>query len=419
MSASRGSTERRRVVVTGLGAVTPVGNTVPEMWASLVAGRGGVGLVTRFDVSAFPGRLAAEVKNFDLSTAIEPRTARRTDPFVQFGLAAAKEALRHSGLVIDESNRDRVGVVFGSGIGGIKSWDDNHAILNSRGPGRVSPFLIPMLIGNMAAGMVSIELGARGPNKAVQTACATSSNCIGDAMRLIQYGEADAVIAGGSEAAIEPLAYAGFCSMKAFSTRNDDPEGASRPFDKGRDGFIMGEGGGAVVLESLESAEARGADILAEMVGYGMSGDAYHIAAPHPQGEGAARAMAGALADAGLSADQLDYINAHATSTPTGDTAEVNAIRHLFANGHVPVPVSSTKSMTGHLLGAAGAVELVVCVLAIRDSVLPPTINYETPDPDCDLDCVPNSARTAEVRVAMSNSFGFGGHNCSLVVRAF
>jgi 3-oxoacyl-[acyl-carrier-protein] synthase II len=410
--------ERRRVVVTGLGAVTPVGNNVPEMWASLVAGRGGVGFVTRFDTTGYPSRLAAEVKGFDPAMALDARSARRTDPFVQFGLVAAREALAQSGLVIDDANRDRIGVVFGSGIGGIKSWSDNHRILLERGPNRVSPFLIPMLIGNMAAGVISIELGARGPNKSVQTACATSSHCIGDAMRLIQCGEADAVIAGGSEAAVEPLAFAGFASMKAFSTNNDDPAHASRPFDRERDGFVMGEGGGALLVESLEHAEARGAEPLAELVGYGMSGDAYHMAAPHPQGDGAAMAMRRALDDAGLGANDIAYINAHATSTPAGDVSEVNAIRQLYGDGRIPVPVSSTKSMTGHLLGAAGAIELIVCILAIRDGLVPPTINYEFPDPECDVDCVPNEAREMVVQAAMSNSFGFGGHNASLVVKA-
>ncbi|MBI5833466.1 MAG: beta-ketoacyl-ACP synthase II [Armatimonadetes bacterium] len=409
--------ERRRVVVTGMGAVTPIGNNVPDLWDSLVAGRGGVGTITRFDSTGFGSSLGAEVKGFDPTTILEGRMAKRTDPFIIYGMAAAKEAVAHAGLIIDESNADRVGVVFGSGIGGLKSLHDNFQILATRGPSRVSPFLIPMLIGNMAAGMISIDIGAKGPNKSVQTACATSAHCIGDAVRLVQHGDCDVVLAGGSEACIESLAVAGFCSMKALSTRNDDPEHACRPFDKERDGFIMGEGGCALVLETLEHALARGAEPLAELAGYGMSGDAYHIAAPHPEGHGAYKAMRQALADAELDATDLSYINAHATSTPAGDVAEVNALKRLYG-GQVPVAVSSSKSMTGHLLGASGALETLICIQALRTGVVPPTINYEVPDPACDLDCVPNTARELKVTAAMSNSFGFGGHNCSLVVKA-
>jgi 3-oxoacyl-[acyl-carrier-protein] synthase II len=410
--------ERRRVVVTGMGAVTPVGHTVDATWDALVAGRNGIGCVTRFDTTGYSSRLAAEIKGFDPAVHLDGRTARRSDPFIQYAIVAARQAVRQAGLVVDETNRERIGVVFGSGIGGVNAWGDGVRTLLERGPGRVSPLLIPMLIGNMAAGMVSIDLGARGPNKSIQTACATSAHCIGDAVRLIQYGDCDVVVAGGSEAAVEPIAYAGFCSMKAFSTRNNDPEHACRPFDQGRDGFIMAEGSAALVLETWEHAMARGAEPLAEVAGYGQSADAYHMAAPLPNGDGAAAAMRAALADAGLTAADLGYINAHATSTPAGDVSEVNAIRQLYGCERPPVAISSTKSMTGHLLGAAGALEMIVCIQAIRQGILPPTINYTEPDPACSVDCVPNEARAARVRAAMSNSFGFGGHNCSLVATA-
>lgn len=409
---------RRRVVITGLGALTPVGNTVPEFWASLRAGRNGVGLITRFDASQHSSQVGAELKGFDVSACLDHKIARRADPFIQYALVAAREAMADSGLVIDEALAPRAAVIYGSGIGGINAWNQNEAVLRERGPGRVSPMFIPMLISNMSAGLVAIDIGARGPNKGVVSACATSTHCIGDAMRLLQYGDADVAVAGGSEAPIEPLACAGFCSMKAFTTRNDDPEHASRPFDAQRDGFVVGEGAGAVVLETLEHAEARGARIYCELVGYGQTCDSYHMAAPHPCGEGAADAMSLALREAGMAPDQIDYINAHATSTPLGDISEVRAIKSIFANGKCTVPVSSTKSMTGHLLGAAGAIELIACVLAIRDKVIPPTINYQYPDPECDIDCVPNDAREQPVRAAMTNSFGFGGHNTSLIVRA-
>ncbi|NUQ01736.1 MAG: beta-ketoacyl-ACP synthase II [Armatimonadetes bacterium] len=406
---------QRRVVITGMGALSPVGNTTAETWQSLVAGRSGVGPLTHFDASDQDSKIAAELKGFQVEDHFDKRSARRMDPFVQYAIVAAREAVANAGLVIDDSNATRVGVVFGSGIGGIKAWDDNYHVLQERGAARVSPFLIPMLIGNMAAGMVSIEIGAQGPSKSVQTACATSANSAGDGFRLIQEGTVDAVVVGGSEAPIQPLACAGFASMKALSTRNDDPTHASRPFDRERDGFIMAEGAAALVLEDYDHARARGATVLAEMVGYGQSSDAYHMAAPLPCGGGAARAIRQALDEAGISPAEVGYINAHATSTGAGDSAEVAAMRQVFGDG-LP-PVSSTKSMTGHMLGAAGAMELIVCVMAIREGVLPPTTNYEHPDPECELDCIPNEAREARLEVAISNSFGFGGHNCTLAVR--
>lgn len=405
----------RRVVITGLGALTPCGKTVAETWQCWLEGRSGVGLLTRFDARDLTTRIAAELRDFDAEQRLDKRLARRTDPFIQYALVAAQEAVAQSGLVVDESNRDRVGVVFGSGIGGLTTWDENYKIAAERGLRRVSPLFVPMLIGNMAAGMVGIELGARGPNKSIQTACATSAHCIGDAFRLIAYGDADVVIAGGSEAPLIPLCVAGFANMKALSNRNDEPERASRPFDRERDGFVIAEGAAAVVLESYDHAAARGADALAEIVGYGQSGDGYHIAAPLPCGTGAAEAMRSALREARLDADKVDYVNAHAPSTPAGDAAEVVALKACF-NGRMP-PVSSTKSMTGHMLGAAGAIELIAAVLAVREGVIPPTINYEHPDPDCDIDCVPNTPREARVNVAISNSFGFGGHNCCLAVK--
>jgi len=408
--------KQRRVVITGLGAVTPLGNTVPETWDHLIGGRSGVGMITHFDATEFPSKIAAELKDFDASGVLDKKLLRRTDPFIQYGLVAVDEAMRDSRLVIDESNADRVGVVFGSGIGGVHSWDENHQILKDKGPTRVSPFLIPMLIGNMAAGMVSIQIGAKGPSKSVQTACATSAHSAGDGLRLIQNNEADIVVVGGSEAPVEPLACAGFSSMKALSCRNDDPEHASRPFDRDRDGFVMGEGAAALVLEEYEHAKARGATIYAEMAGYGTTTDAYHMASPMPCGTGAAGAMKLAVADAGLNLSDIGYINAHATSTPAGDVAEVAAIRQLFSNGDAP-PVSSTKSMTAHMLGAAGAMELMIITLAIRDGILPATTNLVQQDPDCPLDVIPNTAREVRVDAALSNSFGFGGHNCALVVK--
>lgn len=402
--------------MTGVGAVTPVGNSVGEMWDALVNGRSGIAPVTQFDASQHSSRIAGEVKDFDATEWMSPKEMERNDPFVRFAIAAAKQALADSGLQIEEANADRVGVLIGSGIGGTRTWEEQNAILVERGPSRVSPFFVPMLIADMASGQVSIMTGARGPNSAVVTACATGSHAIGDATEIIRRGDADAMIAGGAEAAVRPLAMAGFCSMRALSTRNDDYAHASRPFDKERDGFVIGEGAGVVVLEEYESARSRGADIYGEVAGYGMSGDAHHITLPAPGGEGAQRCMAHALRNAGIQPDQIDYINAHGTSTPPNDRFETQAIKAVFGDDLAHrVPVSSTKSMTGHLLGAAGAVEAIVCLLAIRHGVLPPTINYLVPDPECDLDYVPNEARQTEVRFALSNSFGFGGHNASLL----
>lgn len=408
----------RRVVITGLGALSPLGSSTTTTWESLIAGRGGVGPLTRFDGTEYACRIAAELKDFNVEDFLDRKLVKRTDPFIQYALIAAQGALADSGVVIDEGNHKRVGVVFGSGIGGIKAWDDNYHVLQERGPARVSPFFIPMLIGNMAAGYVSIELGARGPSKSVQTACATSATCAGDGMRLIQWGEADIVIAGGTDASLMPLPFAGFASMKALSTRNDDAEHASRPFDLHRDGFVMGEGAAALVLEAEEHAIARGARIYGELVGYGQTSDAYHMASPSPDGSGAAEAIRLALKEAGLRPEQVGYVNAHATSTGAGDAAEVQALKSVWSNGSLP-PVSSTKSMTGHMLGAAGAIELLFCTLAVHNGVLPPTINYETPDPACDIDCIPNEAREQRIDVALSNSFGFGGHNCALAVRRY
>lgn len=411
--------ERRRVAVTGVGVVTPIGIGKDRFWNALLEGRSGVRRIQSFDPTPFPTQIAAEVHDFDPLDFMDRKEARRNDRFVQFAIAATRMALEDADFRITPENRDRVGVVLGSGIGGANTWEEQHRVLLERGPDRVSPFFIPMLISNMAAGMVSIVFGARGPNTSVVTACATGGHCIGDAFKIIQRGDADAMIAGGTEAAITALSIAGFCSMKAMSTRNHEPERAVRPFDRDRDGFVMGEGAGVVILEDLERARARGARIYCEVVGYGMSADAYHITQPDPEGDGAAQSMARCLEDAGLSPQEVDYINAHGTSTPYNDKFETLAIKRVFGDHAYRLAVSSTKSMTGHLLGAAGGVELIACALSVHEGVLPPTINYETPDPDCDLDYVPNRARPAPVRVALSNAFGFGGHNCTLAVRRF
>ncbi len=411
--------QHRRVAVTGVGVVTPIGIGKDRFWSGLLEGRSGVRRIESFDPTPFPTQIAAEVRDFDPLQFMDRKEARRNDRFVQFAIAATRMALEDADFHITPQNRDRVGVVLGSGIGGANTWEEQHRVLLERGPDRVSPFFIPMLISNMAAGMVSIVFGARGPNTSVVTACATGGHCIGDAFKIIQRGDADAMIAGGTEAAITALSIAGFCSMKAMSTRNHEPERAVRPFDRDRDGFVMGEGAGVVVLEDLERARARGARIYCEVVGYGMSADAYHITQPDPEGEGAAQSMARCLADAGLRPEEVDYINAHGTSTPYNDKFETLAIKRVFGDHAYRLAVSSTKSMTGHLLGAAGGVELIACALSVHEGVLPPTINYENPDPDCDLDYVPNRARPAPVRVALSNAFGFGGHNCTLAVRRF
>ncbi len=409
----------RRVVVTGLGVVSPVGTGHDTFWSALLRGTSGVGRVSSFDPTGFATKIAAEVHDFDPSTFMDRKEARRNDRFVQFAYAAARMALDDAHLAITPANAARIGVLIGSGIGGAVTWEAQHRTLMERGPDRVSPFFIPMIIVNMASGVTSILTGAKGPSNCVVTACATGGNAIGDAARMIQRGEADAMLAGGTEAAITELSMAGFCSMKAMSTRNDDPQGASRPFDATRDGFVMGEGAGVVVLETLEHAEARGAHIYAELIGYGVTSDAYHITQPDPEGDGAYRSMAAAIADAGVAPEEIDYINAHGTSTPYNDRLETLAIKRVFG-AHAPrLAISSTKSMTGHLLGAAGGVEFIACVLALRDQILPPTINYRQADPDCDLDYVPNTARPARVRTMMSNAFGFGGHNAILIVRAY
>jgi 3-oxoacyl-[acyl-carrier-protein] synthase II len=409
----------RRVVVTGMGCISPVGNNVKETWESILAGKSGAAMITNFDAGRHKTRFAAVVKGFDAVASFGPREARKMDRFTQFATAVAIEALEQAGLKIDESNRDRVGIVVGSGIGGIGTLLDNAEVLRERGPERVSPFLVPMMISDSAPGMLAIRVGARGPNMALATACASGNNAIGEAMEMIRRGAADVMMAGASEAALVPVAMAGMNVMTALSTRNDDPETASRPFDKDRDGFLMGEGAGMLILESLEYAQARGAQILCEVTGYGTTDDAHHISAPAENGAGAALSMKLALEDANLGLTQVGYINAHGTSTPLNDKSETAAIKTVFGELAYNVPVSSTKSMTGHLLGASGAIEAVFCILAIREEILPATINYHTPDPECDLDYVPNQPRKAAPRHVMSNSFGFGGHNATLIFSRF
>ncbi len=421
--------EPRRVVVTGLGALTPVGNTTEEFWAALIQGRSGIGPITKFDAGGkspsgeflFPTRIAGEVRNFDELRYVDKKEARRLDPYLKYAMACAIMAVEDAGLDPDRVDATRFGVLIGSGIGGISTLLANHEVILDprKGPDRVSPFFIPMLIINMASGLVSMRFGAKGPNSSVVTACATGNHAIGDAFRIIQRGDADVMIAGGAEAIIVPLTIAGFCAMKAMSTRNDDPARASRPFDAARDGFVCGEGGGIVVVESLEHAVRRDARIYAEVIGYGMTGDAHHMTAPDPEGDGAARAMEGALRDAGLAPSDVAYINAHGTSTPYNDKFETMAIKRVFGDHAHRLAVSSTKSMTGHLLGAAGGIEAIATALALHHGVLPPTINYETPDPDCDLDYVPNQARKQDIEVALSNAFGFGGTNATLAFRKY
>ena len=408
----------RRVVVTGLGAVTPLGIGVDATWQGMRDGRSGLGPITLFDATDFTSRIAGEVKGFDPAAWMEPREVRHTDRFVQFALAAAKQAGEDSGLDFAGEDGTRIGVLIGSGIGGNGVWEAQHTVLMEKGPNRVSPFFIPMLITDMASGRVSMLYGAKGPNLAIVTACATSAHSIGEAMEMIVREAADIMIAGGSEAAITPLSVAGFCASRALSRRNDEPEKASRPFDRDRDGFVMGEGAGIVILEELARAKARGARIYGEVLGYGASGDAYHITAPAPDGSGQALAMEAALRRAKLPPEAVDYINAHGTATPTGDPAETRSVKQVFGERAKQIPVSSTKSVTGHLLGAAGAIELIACLMAIRDQVAPPTINLDNPDPECDLDYVPNVARACRIKVALSNSFGFGGHNATLIVGA-
>ncbi len=409
----------RRVVVTGLGCVSPVGTGTQKAWQSITAGKSGISTITRFDATDFPVRIAGEVKDFDPSPYIEKKELKKMDLFIQYAVVAACEAFEDSGYRITEDNAERVGVYIGAGIGGLPAIEHWHNVLKEKGPSRITPFFIPMVIINLASGQVSIKLGAKGPNSCAVTACATGAHSIGDAFRLIQTGEADCMIAGGAESTITPLCIAGFNAMKALSQRNDEPERASRPFDKDRDGFVVGEGAGVLVLEELESARRRGAKIYAEVVGYGLNSDAYHITQPAPEGEGAARCMELALKNAGLTPEDIDYINAHGTSTYYNDLNETEAIKKVFGEHAKRLMVSSTKSMTGHLLGAAGGVEAVFTVLAIKEGVVPPTINYETPDEGCDLDYVPKEARKASLRAAMSNSFGFGGTNAVLVFKRF
>jgi len=414
------SISERRVVITGLGTVSPLGNDVDSLWKQLLAGQCGIDRITHFDAAPFDTQIAGEVKNFDPSPAFpSPKDARRSDRFAQFGVYAAWQALRDSGLDLNKVNCDEIGVFIGSGIGGLETTAEQHGVLLSRGPGRLSPFMIPMLILNMASGLFSMFYKLRGPNVATCSACATSTHAVGEAWRTIKMGDAQVMFAGGSEATIVPIGIGGFCAMKAMSTRNHEPKRASRPFDAERDGFVMGEGAGVLVLEELEHAKARDARIYCELLGYGNTADANHMTAPAPFGEGAARCMRMALRNAGLAPTDITYINAHGTSTPQGDIAETQAIKTVFGDHARKLAVSSTKGATGHMLGAAGATELVICVKAIENDLVPPTINLEKPDPECDLDYVPNIARSLPVKAIVNNSFGFGGHNASVVARKF
>ncbi len=404
-----------------MGVATPLGNELETFWSNLLEGRSGIGLITNFDTTNYSTKIGGEIRNFDPKPVFNnPKEHKRTDRFTHFAMAAAKGAMADAGFDLEKTDRDRFGVLVSSGIGGLKTLEDQHTALVVKGPDRVSAFTIPMLISNMASGLISMEWGLRGPNMCIVTACATSNNAVGEAWRIIKFGDADVFLAGGSEAAIIPIGLGGFGAMKALSTRNDEPQRASRPFDRDRDGFVIGEGGGVVVVEELEHAKARGAKIYCELAGYGLSGDAYHMTAPPPDGEGAARAMKMSLQHARIAPEQVDYLNAHATSTGLGDICETRAIKTVFGdyakNG---LTISSTKSMTGHLLGGAGAIELAACVLAMRDGKIPPTINLDNPDPECDLDYTPHVAKEKRVRVAVNNSFGFGGHNATLVITEF
>jgi 3-oxoacyl-[acyl-carrier-protein] synthase II len=409
---------RRRVVITGMGTVNPLGSEVPEFWRSLCAGRSGISRIELFDTSDFKVHFGGEVKPFNPEVALDPKTARRLDRFAQFGQVAAIKAVKDSGLDLSKEDPFRCGVIIGSGIGGLMEFEEQHGRYYKGGPGKISPFVIPKMIANGASGNISIHFGLKGPNTAVATACASAGNAIGDALRAIQWDYADVMVTGGAEAAMTPMGLGGFISARALSTRNEEPQRASRPFDKDRDGFVLSEGAGVVVLEELERAKRRGATIMGEILGCGCTADAYNITAPHPEGEGAARAMELALQDARLNPDNIQYINAHGTSTPLGDEAETRAIKKVFGSHAHKLAISSTKSMIGHLLGASGGVELIATALTIRQGVIHPTINYETPDPGCDLDYVPNTARETRVKRAISNSFGFGGHNCCLVIGA-
>jgi len=408
----------KRVVITGIGVVSALGQDIETFWSHLLSGKSGVSNIESFDTSEYPTKIAAAIKDFNPEELIDRREVRRMDRFVQFGVVASLKALQDAKLnVKEQTDPERVGVVVGSGIGGLTTWEEQHRILLEKGPKRVSPFFIPMMIANMASGQISMITGAKGPNTTAVTACATGTHSIGESYRMIQHDEADVMICGGAEATISPVGVAGFNALRAMSTRNDEPEKASRPFDKDRDGFVMGEGSGVLILESLEHALNRGAHIYAEVIGYGMSGDAHHMTDPDPNG--AARCMIKAIKDAGIDPSEVDYINAHGTSTPVGDISETTAVKKALGEHAYQVAISSTKSMTGHLLGAAGGVEAVICGLTIEHGIIPPTINLENPDPECDLDYVPNTARKADVRVAMSNSFGFGGHNATIIMKKY
>lgn len=411
---------KRRVVVTGVGVISPVGNNVDEFWSSLIHGKSGTTILTQINPEKFPSKVAAEVKNFDPAQWLVPKERKKTDRFVQFAIAAASMAVKDSHIDFSKEDRNHCGVFIGSGIGGLHTIEEQHHVLIEKGPDRVSPFFIPMLIVNMAAGKVSINYNLKGPNSCVATACATGSHATGDAFKIIQHGEADVMVAGGSEACITPLGFGGFCALKALSCLNDTPESSSRPFDATRDGFVMGEGCGILILEELEHAKKRGAKIYAELVGYGMTSDASHITAPDPHGDGAAQCMIRAMKDAEVKPEEINYINAHGTGTPMNDRVETIAIKKALGLAVAKkVPVSSTKSMTGHLLGAAGSIEAIVCCKVIQEGIIPPTINLHHPDPECDLDYVPNQARQAKVNIALSNSLGFGGHNATLCFRAY
>lgn len=407
------------MVVTGVGLVIPNGIGVNIAWKNICEGKSGIGLITRFDTNGFETKIAGEVKDFNPELYIEKREIKKMDLFIQYAIAATQEAIGDAGLKIDSENSDRVGVIVGTGLGGLPSIEKYHKVLMERGPSRITPFFIPMLIANLASGQIAIQFGAKGPNTCVVTACATGAHCIGDAFRAIVYGDADAMITGGTEANITPLTIGGFNAMKAISTRNDEPEKACRPFEKNRDGFVVAEGAGILILEELQFALKRNARIYGELVGYGYTGDAYHITAPSPDGDGAVRCMRMALKDAGINPEEVDYINAHGTSTPLNDLTETIAIKKVFGEHARKIPISATKSMTGHLLGAAGSTEAIFTLLSIRDGIIPPTINYEEPDPQCDLDYVPNVARQKSLNIAMSNAFGFGGTNATLVFKKF
>lgn len=410
---------RRRVVVTGLGMVSALGTGVRKNWEAVCAGKSGIGPITKFDASPFPSQIAGEVKDFRSEDFMDKQQVRRFDIFIHYAMASARMAMEDSGLTINSGNSHRVGCLMGSGLGGLNMLEHYHKVLLEKGPRRISPFFIPGMIANMAPGQIAIEFGAKGPNISVETACAASCHAVGESFRMIREGIADAMITGGSEAVITPLALGGFCAMRALSTRNHEPEKASRPFDLERDGFVMGEGAGMLILEELTQALERGAEVYAEMAGYGLSGDAYHVSAPEPNGEGAISCMGMAIKDAGIDPKDIDYINAHGTSTKLNDLSENKAIKAVFGEHAHKLAISSTKSMIGHVLGGAGGIEAVYTVLAIKHGIIPPTINYETPDPECDLDYVPNEARKAKIDVAISNSLGFGGHNVTLVVKRF